>query len=373
MKFNKYITFLLMSIALVACREPVDDNQGGNQGGEIPTEGYTISVDKSVIEADGKDAAVFIVTDANGNNVMEDASIAEKVYFVNAENESRLTRLSTSFSAIKNGDYTFYATVKGEKTVNTVTITVQNRALYEKYLQKVCVYQLTGAWCVNCPSMTAGLTKLRTGDYGENVIVMACHLNDRFKTMMDGKDLATEVCLYFGHNGAVPHAFYDMIFDNSSRAESILNQLISTQLLQYPATCGVKVAASSVDAEGNITIEAAVKADRDARYDLGYAILADHQEGGKSGDYEAEYNDVVVGVSSNFVKLNASTAVSLKAGEEHTETFTTKLSGYKKEDLKVVVFAHSDANTNAKGERIAMVDNATICALGESVDYILNE
>lgn len=361
MKIQRYFSVLIAALLLLSC--------GGD---ESLGDGFTISVDKTAIEADGRDAAIFIVKDSKGENVMLNEDIAEKVYFVNAADQSRLPRLSTSFSSIRNGEYTFYATIKGEKTLNTVTIKVQNRSLYEKYLQKVGVYQLTGAWCVNCPSMTEGLTKLRNSEYGENVIVMACHINDRFSILIDGKDLSTEVCNYFGHNGAVPHAFYDMIFQNSARAESQLKQLIAGQLLQYPATCGVKVNSSGVDGSGNITISASVKADRDAHYDLGYAILADNQPG-QSGDYEAVYNDVLVAVSSNFVKINGSSAVSLKAGEEHTKTFTVKVDGYKASDLKVVVFAHSDANTNDKGVKITMVDNANICKLGESVDYALNE
>lgn len=354
MKFQKYVAILLAVFAMTSCSEPVEADGT-----------YTIEVDKATIEADGKDAACFIVKDSTGRNIMEDKDTASKVYFVNAADESRLPRLTTSFTSIRNGEYTFYATVKGTQTTNMVTIKVQNRGAYEKYVQKVGVYQLTGSWCVNCPSMTAGLHALREGAYGENVIIMACHLNDRFSIEVQGKDLATDICHHFGHDGAVPHAFYDMAFQSRERGESILNSLIANQLLNYPATCGVKVNSSSVDGAGNITISASVKADKNANYELGYAILADNQAG-NSSEYESVYNDVVVAVSDNFIKMGSGKK-SLKAGEEHTVTFTTQVKDYKASDLKVVVFAHSDAYTKS------FVDNANTCKLGESVDYILNE
>lgn len=353
MKFWKYVALLFASLSMVACEEPVADGT------------YTIEVDKSTIEADGQDTAVFIVKDSTGRNIMEDKDTASKIYFVNAADESRLPRLTTSFTSIRNGEYTFYATIRGTKTSNMVTIKVQNRSAYEKYMQKVCVYQLTGSWCTNCPSMTAGLHALREGVYGENVIIMANHLGDRFSIQVNDKDLATEICLFFGHDGSVPHAFYDMAFQSRERGESILNKLISGQLLNYPATCGVKINSSSVDGSGNITISASVKADKDANYELGYAILADNQAG-NSSEFERVYNDIVVAASDNYIKMGSGKK-SLKAGEEHTATFTTKVSGYKAADLKVVVFAHSDVHGKS------FVDNANICKLGESVDYILNE
>lgn len=353
MKFWKYVALLFASLAMVACEESVADGS------------YTIEVNKSTIEADGADAATFIVKDSTGKNIMEDKDTASKVYFVNAADESRLPRLSTAFTSIKNGNYTFYATVRGTRTSNSVTIKAQNRGVYEKYTQKVCVYQLTGSWCTNCPSMTAGLHALRDGIYGENVIIMANHFNDRFSIEVNGKDLATEICYHFGHDGAVPHAFYDMAFQSRERGESVLNKLIFGQLLNFPAACGVKINSSSVDEGGNITISASVMADRDGNFELGYAILADNQAG-NSSEYEAVYNDIVVAASDNYIKMGSGKK-SLKAGEEHTATFTTKVSGYKAADLKVVVFAHSDVHGKS------FVDNANSCKLGEGVDYILNE
>ena len=356
MKFRHFLVAALALSAMVACET------GGDDTGEVDGS-YTIDVVKDTIEADGKDSAVFIVRDSEGNNVMEDSSIASKIYFVNAANGSRLPRETKAFTSIKNGVYTYYATVKGVKTTNTVDIKVQNRAAYEKYMQKVLVYQFTGSWCVYCPQMTEGLDKLRRGEWGENVIVMACHISDEWSLEVGGRDFAQYLLGdKFGQSG-IPYAVYDLSFGNGQRAESILNSLISDQLLKYPATCGVKIASSSIDADGNVAIETEITATAAGRYDVGYAVLADHQTAPQGR--ESEYNDIVVAISPNYAGLS-STAVSLKPDEVHKQNFNTKVTGYGSKNLKVVVFVHS----NTYGPSI--VDNAATCAMGDSVNYILN-
>ncbi|MBO7300145.1 MAG: hypothetical protein J6U53_01900 [Tidjanibacter sp.] len=362
MKFQHFLMVSLASLSLVAC-------EGGvGEGGEDTTDvSYTISVDKKVVEANGEDYATFTVTDNTGKDVTADEDILGDIYFVNVANGSRLPRETRTFTSIRNGEYTFYASVKGVRSDNTVTIKVQNRNEYEKYLHKMCLVQLTGTWCSNCPSMTAALRTLKEGEYGENVILLASHLSDKFKYTMEasGKDLASQIFLNFGFStGSVPNVVYDMAFVKSDRAQYAITSTLLELMIKSPATCGVKIASTSIDGNGNVTIEAAVKADRNANYDLAWAVLADNQY--DSSGYEDVYNEVIVAASDNFIKMSSG-KVALTKDQEITKTFTTKVTDYAAKDLKVVVFVHSDAS----GMRL--IDNANECKLGESADYLYNE
>lgn len=364
MKFYRFLIAALATVAFVACGPDTNDDDDDTPVPEGTT--FTIEVDKTTIEADGVDAATFIVRDAQGNDVLLDEATLGKTYFVNAENEKRLPRSSKSFSSIKNGTYTFYATVRGKKTENTVTITVQNRQNYEKYRHQVCVFQFTGTWCPNCPRMTEGLSKLKAGDYGDNVIVLASHLNDEYSIKSEGKDVATEICNKFGITG-IPYCVYDLAFSNGQSSESMLNSLIEQQLMVAPAKCGVKIGKTSMDASGNVSIEASVTATKAGDYDVAFVVLADNMPG-SSKSVEPVYHHVVTAVSPNYAKMSDNTKVHLEAGQEYTTTFTTKIDkpfgdiNVVANDCRVVVYVHD-------GQQI---DNANVCAMGSSVDYILN-
>ena len=370
MKLQKLLFATFAMFAMVGCGEtPEPTPEPTPDDGDVV---YTIAVDKDTIEADGADHVTFSILDANNNDILvnedgSDSDFLSKTYFVIEDSGKRLERKTKTFSSIRNGEVTFYATIKGVRTQNTVTVKVQNRAKYEKYLQKVCVYQLTATWCGYCPQMTEGLGKLRNGENGENVIVLAAHAQDDYALPWTKQyDLGTYVCMNFGGDG-FPYAVYDMKFGGGQRSESDLNSTIEKHLNAYASTCGVKISKATIDPQGNAEITASVKASKAGKFELGYAILADNQP--SKGGTESIYNDVVAAVSENFVQMQE--GVSLAADEEYTTTFTLKVEPFKgvsfsANDYKVVVFAHSDANGG-------MVDNANACDFGKTADYVLNK
>lgn len=160
MNFFKYALSALMIAVLASCKGYLEDITDDPSGGDDPSQpGLTISVDKDVIEADGKDKAVFSLVDADGRELTTDAEI-RNVYFYNKATGKALPRKSVSFSAIINGEYEFYAKYKGQQSKNTVVIKVQNRKKYEEFSRKVVIYKLTGTWCGFCPQMNTALSAL---------------------------------------------------------------------------------------------------------------------------------------------------------------------------------------------------------------------
>ncbi len=370
MKLHNFFFAALAMFAFVGCEEP--ENPGGDGGGTNTgnAEVFTIAVDKATIEADGIDAATFIVTNADGVNVKDMPGYAEYVYFVNEADDSRLPRGSQSFSSFRNGTFTFHATVKGKPTTNSVQITAQNRSAYEKYQQKVCVFQCTGTQCGYCPFMTEAIAGLRAGENKDNVIVLAAHGNipstDPYTISVGGiKDLGTYICQKY-NGGGFPYAVYDFAFGAGDRSVSYLNSAIENILMSEPAACGIKISKAQIDAEGNGVIEASVKASKAGTFDLAWAVLVDNLP--QNGGVEPIYNDVIIAVSDNFLAMSNDTKAELAADEELSKTFEFKVTPFrgiefKPADCKVVVFAHNGR----------MIDNANICAVGSSVPYLYNE
>lgn len=360
MKFQKFLFAALAMVAIVGCDNAEDEVEDGKV--------YTISADKQTVESDGKDVVTFTITDQNGVDVTADSKQLKTIYLFE-ENAGTSSKGVRTFSSFRDGDFTFYAKVKGVRTKNSVSVKAQNRKLYEKYQHKILAFQLTGTWCPNCPSMTAALHEVKEGEYGDNVIILGTHgssaaQSDPYAVAWGDRDLGTEMLVKFNFGG-MPYAVYDMAVGNGSRVPTAINALLEKLMLNNPATCGVKISKAEVSDDGNVKIEASVKSHKGGTYDLAYAVLADNQP--KLTGNEDIYHDVVRAVSDNFFGMS-DTKVTLDAEEEHTQTWEFKLEPlnnvpFKASDYKVVVFAYNEE----------MIDNANICAANSSVDYILTK
>lgn len=339
-----------------------------NGGDDTPvTDGYTISVDKTVIEANGKDVATFVVTDVDGNNLMD--SDLSSIYFKNVATGERLDRKSTGFSSVLDGDYEFVATYRGVETANSVKIKVQNRSKYEKYKQRVAIYQLTGTWCTYCPMMVAGLEGL-PDIWKDHSLVMAVHASsssstDPYAIPARNGDLGSAMLGAFDGAG-YPSCVYDLNELTGDRSSSTIAKTIERYLVEYPATCGVKIASTVREGE-TITINAAVTSSTGGTYDLGYVLLLDNQSYSAGTSLDGKYHDIVCALSSNFMEMSEE-KFTLGEDEERTRTFTIESvpENIASGDMRIVVFALSSQNGRV------ITDNLAVCAVGGSIDYVLN-
>lgn len=369
MKFRKILFAALAMFAVVGCENPNEQDEVVEGDGT-----YTIAVDKDTIEADGVDCATFFVYDSNGKNVMvnkdgSESEIASNVYFINQRTGERLERRTKGFTAIADGEYVFVASVRGKQTTNRVTITAQNHTKYEKFFHKVCVMQITSTTCTYCPEMTAALEAVGKGDFGNNFITLACHSQDDYAlpwvvSMGEYKDLGEWLGPTYGSTG-YPYAIYDLKFGNKLRSESAISSFIKSVMTDNFARCGVKISKAEIDANGVGVIEASIKADKPGTYDIAWAVLADNQP--SKGGTESIYHNVLQAVSSNFTGMSDQSKVTLTEGEEYTKTFNIEVGAFKgvqlnPENCKVVVMVHNED----------IIDNANICAVGSTVDYLLN-
>lgn len=387
-KTLKYLTVALFVLSLAACRlgdpyfltpeqpetpeNPTPENPTPDPTPDPNTGGYTLSVDKTTIEANGVDMATFILKDENGKNLVDDANELSYIYFKNVETNENLPRRSKSFSMLQNGVYTFKATYLGKESQNTVTITVQNRQKYERYFQQVALIKCTGTWCGPCAVMANYLENV-SKPWSDHMTIVAAHASgsyyDPFASYSN--ELGQTLLNMYGGSG-YPFLIYDAITtqEGSSGGSSNIEAKIRDFLTKYPATCGVAI--RSTELQGTtLKIRAAMTSSTGGEYDMGYILLVDNQPYGGGTIESGVYNDIVFGHSSNLVAMSNQTKFTATADQEVEKEWTIEnfpASAFAAEDVRILVYALSKT-----ANRENIIDNLTHCPLGGSVDYLLNE
>lgn len=364
---KSFVRYILLSVALIlaGCHGVVnelDTDRLPSDNPDKPTveKGLVIAVDKTTIEANGEDFVTFSLK-LDGQELTSSDSTLANIYFKHEKSGTRLERYATTFSAVKNGDYSFVATYKGQQSKNSVQIKAVNREKYEPYGQKIMVYDLTGAWCPNCPSMTAGLENVDEM-WKDNMIVLAVHNGDQWAIPAGNSDLAQMMLGQFGGVG-YPSCIYDLQYLNgNARTPSEIGKILEEHLRDYPATCGVKISSTKLEGK-RLTIDAAMTSSVAAEYELGYAVIVDNQYYSGGTAIDGIYNDIVVAVSENFNTMT-DTKFAAKAKEEVTKSFVVENLAYTDPSvMRIVVFALTKQNGKV------MVDNANVCSVGKSAPY----
>lgn len=350
MKFYSKIALLLALPFAAACE--------GNEP-EL-AEGYYISVDKTEIESDGKDAATFTITDQDGNIISTEANM-ENVYYQNVQTKERLERYSTNFTTISDGEYEFIGIYRGKNTENSVKVTSKNRANYEVFHRNVAIFKLTATWCPNCPDMTVALNNLDEDATAHNV-VLACHNSDDISKTL-GFDYAANVALKMGMTSlALPTNIYDMAEINSERNVYAIARTIRNRRIESPASCGIKVNSFAIEGN-NLKVNATMKTSKGGDYDLTCAILADY------GDY---HNVVSLVGGENFLGYTNKTGFSLSKDGEQSRDWSFKFETLPSEEilksLKVAVIAYRKEVNGSSS-----LDNIILCGFNKTVDYQYNK
>ena len=336
----------------------------------VPQAPYTLSVDKKVIESDGKDVAVLTITDVKGLVLTEGDYLRNTSFYI-AEMDEWRSGLGSSeapnlFTSIADGTYTISAMYEGVYCENTVTVRSENRSGYEVFHKNVLIYKLTGTWCQYCPFMTEALHNV--DDYTkDHSIVMAFHNRDDFAIQYNANlDMADMLLSRFGtSDDGYPYAVYSLAEGSGKRTVNDIQRLVKNQLTSAPASTGIK--AESVVADGKVTVNATVMASTAGTYDLGIAILKDDQTALNYNNQRETYDDVVMMVSGNFYAMS-SAAFDLSAGEEITlEKVCEHPDIVPGSTCRVVLF------TLAESGGRTIVDNSVSFKVGEGVDYRYNE
>lgn len=355
--------------ALFSCSENIGGTAEDDDTG--PKGPFTISADKTEIEADAKDAVTFTLRDADGNDLT--ASDPGGVYFKLVETGDYMDYLQRTYTSFDNGTYTFCGIYKGTETENTVTVTAVNRSKYEKFHRNVAIYKMTGTWCTNCPSMTAGLNGMEDA-IKEHTVILACHGNgsgsDPFRIVVDSGadvDLGNLMLSTFGLQG-FPSLVINLNTPFTERTSSAIEKAVNEQRRNYPATCGIKV--ESVCEDGKLSAKATLMSDKGGTYDIECALLLDDQYVADGVEPDGIYNHIVRSYSGDFCSYASGNAVQVAAGEEHEKTFTlsSKELSEQPENCSIVIYALKRLEDGT-----TMVDNIVSCPVNGNVGYVYNE
>ena len=153
---KRLIYFAIIALA-AACSGQVDPDQ--EQPADIPDEytaPFTLSADKTEVEASGQDYVTFTLKDKYDRDLLQDKQALQSINIVSEEGQ-RVTRMDNKIRFIANGTYHFSATYKGLKSDNTVEIAAKNRGQYERFHKNVAIYKATATWCGPCAYMTRAL------------------------------------------------------------------------------------------------------------------------------------------------------------------------------------------------------------------------
>lgn len=355
---NKVFIYLLPMFLLAACAEKAGDEYVA----EAP---YTLSVDNTEIESDGKQQATFKITDAKGVVLTDNEELMSKIYFKNEDTGRRLTRKTKTFRSVEDGDYTFSATFSGEPCENTVTIKSQNRTAYEVFRKNVCLYRFTATWCQNCPSMTEGLDRVSDWTKGR-MVELDMHGAGSTYALSDGTKYVADHLISQFKAGGFPSCVYDLDLMSDSRSYSEIEEIIFDRIADNPATCGIKASSTYVD--GVLSLQASLTTSTGGKYDLGYALLVNGLDGGV-GAYEEVYNNAVIALSGNYEYLSTAAQDLVKDQEAKIVDITQNVeipASAKLGNCSLVVFALKQNGNDVN------IDNAVRFPLGGSVDYIRN-
>ncbi len=220
------------------------------------------------------------------------------------------------------------------------------------FLAKSLVLDFTGTWCVNCPKMQAAIQDASAERPGRLVSVSVhCLPIDP----MSLGTVSTALAARFGVS-AYPSAVVDL--DKESLISTTSSVLILNQcdrlMEKRGVSSGIRISTAQSGESGfEVSVEASVAQDGDFSFSL--LLLEDGitaPQTGAGGDYV--HNDV------------------LREWIDCPESFPGKRTGD--------VFSTSAALPGHSGMRVAvllmrdgLLDNAAVCVLGESIDYLYDK
>lgn len=374
---KKTLLYIPVAIIAAACSGNIDDNDHTQDAPEDYVEPYTLAVDKTGVEASGKDTVTFSLTDAYGRDILQDRNALQVVNIV-AEDGTRVKRMTNTATYFSNGTFTYTARFMGIPSENTVTVKASNRGKYETYFRRVGLFKCTSVWCSACPVLASSLHSM-SDEAKEHSVVLACHgdfnYKDPFSIYVDGTDLGSYMMARFGGNGW-PTLIYDLSEAETRAArQGEIEEKIMARRAESPATCGIRI--SSVTVEGtDLKVKASMKTSTGGKYDLACAVLRDGlayaAEGVSSLDNKGIFDEVVVNLTPNFLRYNPETGRQLAKDEEYSTEFAFSFgeavpSEAELAAFRVVVYAHRATESGST------MDNIAECAYGKSVDYKLND
>ncbi len=343
---------------------------------DMPNE-LTLLSSKGLIEADGKDVAVFSVM-LNGKDVTREATIYQKV-------DDRWTIYSgTEFSSDVDGNFEFSANYKNFESESILIQAATGLAAlpadaqpsrFDDFRKRVLGMQFTGTTCGYCPLVIDAVEKFQYMQNADDVVFASLHSYDYRNDPMYTDDVAA-LAYNLGINGA-PYMVFNL--DTQTNSQTTTPESISSIVAQYmsvPAATAISASVVSDGAvDGKLKVQGAVKIGKSGKYFVSVWLLEDGITAPQSN-----YTSLTVSNNhDNVVRLcNTTSPMGLsfggrtqwKAGETGVYYHEFDLKKSKVADLNNCrVMVYVSANTQGS---FFVVDNVIECKPGEVKTFEYN-
>lgn len=340
---------------------------------EVPEGILRIFADRTTIAADGSEMVTFRVM--FGSQDVSTARTMQLVSTYEGEDELYMPYGKNEFTTTTPGHYTFKAKYFYEKTNwsdNEISVEVTPLAEAGEQMDYVTLpvaFQFTSVDCTNCPPCSKNLalaaeqrdfiTLAFHGDYGNDP--MHITLADDYHSLVNA-------------NG-YPSMNFNLIKGRmfSHRTVSSIVEGVDYVVDNHAATCGVAIETELNEATNELTVISKITSNVGIAYRYQVLLLEDgidyYQLGLDGGTTEYLHNNVVRGaLSSDLFGSKMNNGRPLAAGVEFSATNKVTLGdGLVADNMRVVVLAL----TSHDGSYV--VNNANVCAVGQSVDYLISE
>lgn len=365
----KRVLYIISALAcLLSCHGYVDYSDPDN----VPEGVLRVFADKTSIKADGQQTVTFTVR-FGSQDVSRDANM-NLVYTVE-DNEVTLKPGVNVFTAIAPAEYHFkarYYSSGAHYSDNEVVVTAVSAAEgvgQKEYYQKLWGMQFTAASCTYCPELTASLKSVMQEEPGR-IVLTSFHVAFDETTLPDPMRLPIneEFRNIVKHTDGLPLFAFNMLKSQEnivSEREKILSQKTAI-LSDYPASCGVAVAADYDPSTSRATVTGKVTSNvsEELRYHM---ILVEdgvvYSQAGADGTYV--HDNVVRAVLAENKwgdKLNGGIAV--EEGVEVSVSRTVQIKdGWNPAKMRAVMAVLSEK------DGIYLCNNVNECAFGSSSDY----
>lgn len=370
---NKFVLAAVWAAGLLsfsACDGLVDD---GDNGRGTPSGDLVLNVSKTIIQADGNDAATFEVL-YNGESVTEGVTIYD-------DDNNVVDLPSLTFTTTQTGTYSFWAAY-GTSFTETVTVTAIGFAVPElpedpqpestSFARKVLLTQFTGTGCGYCPGTISAIRTVSEDEaYSSKFLVASCHsFNSNDPAYSDE---TSRLAVAMGFSGSAPVVNMDL--SSLSYTSAISAQNLRTMVDQAYGRTSAKagIAASAQFDGGTLVVTASVKAAETADFRIGAWLLEDGIYGRQSnynqaawpGDYNTHDNCIRIADSrvSNYNYTGYSLG-TVEAGDTAEYAFVMDLDdSWVTENLHLVIFVTTPE------DNAWVVNNAVSCDADGSVAF----
>lgn len=331
-------------MAVTAC----SGNDGGEDSGTVSGD-LTLSISKTVIEANGTDAVTVAVMKGE-----TDITSQSKVYMEDPSGNTSSFK-ETSFSTTTEGDYVFYAYYEGVKTENITVRAFKNIPSLPAdskpeqntgFAKRVLAVQHTGTWCQNCPYMKRGIDAYLKANPDNCAVFVASHNGD---TMAGEASNTPSLSVDLNTSNMIQGA----LSDADKQAEQIASRVNEVAA----SGCKTAISVASENAGSSVVVNVKVKSANVENCRVAVWLLEDGIVAAQTGGSSTEVHNNVLLTSSSTVAYGD--RIQLDADGAGQNVYRMDVSGaHDLSNCRLVVFT---TVPNASGRFV--VDNVVTCPL----------